>query len=62
MGEGATIQVLVKPAPKSFKKAAASFIYQLKKTASPELKADLETVLLQLTDGSLQREFGYMVR
>ncbi|MDO8430188.1 MAG: type IV secretion system DNA-binding domain-containing protein [bacterium] len=31
VGEGAAIQILVKPAPKSFKKAATSFIYQLKK-------------------------------
>src|SRR3989344_5658853 len=36
IGEGAAIQVLVKPAPKLFKKSAESFIYQLKKGAKLE--------------------------
>lgn len=36
IGEGAAIQVLVKPAPKSFKKAAVNFVYQLKKGAKLE--------------------------
>ena len=31
IGEGAAIQILVKPAPKSFKKTLADFIYRLKK-------------------------------
>ena len=36
IGEGMAIQVLVKPAPKSFKKAAVNFVYQLKKGAKLE--------------------------
>ncbi len=36
IGEGAAIQILVKPAPKSFKKSLSSFIYQLKKGAKLE--------------------------
>ncbi|MBI3046639.1 MAG: type IV secretion system DNA-binding domain-containing protein [Candidatus Harrisonbacteria bacterium] len=36
IGEGVSIQVLVKPAPQSFKKAAVNFVYQLKKGAKLE--------------------------
>ena len=36
VGEGAAIQVLVKPAPKSFKKTLTNLIYQLKKGAKLE--------------------------
>ena len=36
LGEGAAIQVLIKPAPKDFKKSATNFIYNLKKGAKLE--------------------------
>lgn len=36
VGEGAAIQVLVKPVPKEFKKSATSFVHQLKKGAKLE--------------------------
>jgi hypothetical protein len=36
VGEGAAIQVLVKPAPKEFKKSATNFVHQLKKGAKLE--------------------------
>ena len=36
VGEGAAIQILVKPAPATFKKTLTSFIYQLKKGAKLE--------------------------
>ncbi len=36
VGEGAAIQVLVKPAPKEFKKTAVNFVHQLKKGAKLE--------------------------
>ena len=36
VGEGAALQILVRPAPSSFKKSAANFIYQLKKGAKLE--------------------------
>jgi hypothetical protein len=36
VGEGAAIQVLVKPAPKEFKKSATNFVHQLKKGAKME--------------------------
>ena len=36
VGEGAAIQILVKPAPASFKKTLVNFIYQLKKGAKLE--------------------------
>jgi len=38
------------------------FLEQLKKMASPELKADIDSLLVRVSDGSLQRELGYRVR
>ena len=40
---------------------AVAFMNHLKMTASPELKADLEELLDRLSDGSLQKEIGYVV-
>ena len=38
------------------------FINELKKSASPELQADLTGLLARLADGSLQQELGCTVR
>ena len=38
------------------------FMNQLKRTASPELQADIADVLARLSDGSLLRELGYTIR
>ena len=40
----------------------AYFLEQLKETASPALQADIEELLMQLADGSLQSELGYKIR
>jgi hypothetical protein len=38
------------------------FMKHLKLTASSELKADIDAVLVLISDGSLQKELGYKIR
>lgn len=51
IGEGAAIQILVKPAPKSFKKTLADFIYRLKKGGKLE---DLLSSNTMITMGDIK--------